>query len=139
MKSREKPIGLTKDVGWQFGLRKSFPLTQKYVWDFMFSDTGLKIWLGEIMGALKIKEAFVTKEGIEGFVRVFTPYSHIRMHWKKKNWENTSTVQVRIMGTDKKATISFHQEKLRDSDQRQEMKLYWNKRMEEIEKALTNR
>ena len=135
MKSPEKPVGLTKDVGWQFGLSKTFPYAQKYLWDFMFSEAGLAIWLGEITGELKVKEAYSTKEGIEGFVRVFTPYSHIRINWKRKNWKNTSTVQVRIMGDDKKATISFHQEKLLDQNQREEMKLYWNKIMTAIEKA----
>lgn len=139
MKSREKPVGLTKDVGWQFGLSKTFPYAQTYLWDFMFSEAGLSIWLGELTDELKVKKNYRTKGGIEGFVRVFTPYSHIRMNWKKKNWENTSTVQVRIMGDDKKATIRFHQEKLQDHNQREEMKLHWNKIMTAIERALTSK
>lgn len=137
MKRQEKPVGLTKDVGWQFGLRKTFPCSQEYLWDFMFSDKGLKIWLGEPKEELEIKKAYKTTEGIEGLVRVFTPYSHIRMNWKKKNWENISTVQVRVIGNKEKATISFHQEKLLDNNQREEMNLYWNKKMTEIEKAIT--
>ncbi len=48
MKRQEKTVGLTKDVGWKFGLRKTFPYSQEYLWDFMFSDKGLKIWLGEL-------------------------------------------------------------------------------------------
>jgi hypothetical protein len=137
MKTQEKPVGLTKDVGWQFGLRKTFPYSQEYLWDFMFSSKGLKIWLGELKEELEIKTTYKTKDGIEGLVRVFKPYSHIRMNWKKKDWENTSTVQVRVIGNHKKATISFHQEKLFDNNQREQMKLYWNKKMTEIEKALT--
>ena len=85
MKKEKKPVGLTIDAGWQFGLRKTFPYSQEYLWDFMFSDKGLKIWLGEIKNELEIKKSYRTKDGIEGFVRVFTPYSHIRMNWKKKN------------------------------------------------------
>lgn len=137
MKTQEKPVGLTKDVGWQFGLSKKFPYSQEYLWDFMFSEKGLKIWLGEIKEELEIKKSYKTKDGIEGLIRVFTPYSHIRMNWKKKNWENISTVQVRVIGNHEKATISFHQEKLLDNNQREEMKLYWNKKMTEIEKAIT--
>ncbi len=138
MKKEKKPVGLTKDAGWQFGLRKTFPYSQEYLWDFMFSDKGLKIWLGEIKNELEIKKSYRTKDGIEGFVRVFTPYSHIRMNWKKKNWDNISTVQVRVIGNQEKATISFHQEKLLDENQRKEMRLYWNEKMTEIEKALTS-
>lgn len=138
MKRQEKPVGLTKDVGWQFGLRKTFLYSQEYLWDFMFSDEGLKIWLGELREELEIKKAYKTKEGIEGLVKVFTPYSHIRMNWKKKDWENVSTVQVRVIGNDEKATISFHQDNLLDNNQKEEMKLYWNKKMTEIENAITN-
>jgi len=136
MKRQEKPVGLTKDVGWQFGLRKTFPYSQEYLWDFMFSGKGLKIWLGELKEELEIKKAYKTKDGIEGLVRVFKPYSHIRMNWKRRNWKNTSTVQVRVIGNQEKATISFHQEKLLDNKQREGMKLYWNKKMTEIEKAI---
>lgn len=137
MKTQRKPVGLTKDSGWQFGLRKTFPYSQEYLWDFMFSDKGLNIWLGELDGELNINRAYKTKEGTEGFVTVFTPYSHIRMNWKKKNWMNFSTVQVRIIGNLEKATISFHQEKLADDNQREEMKAYWNNKMAEIANAIT--
>ncbi len=136
MKRQEKPVGLTKDTGWQFGLRKTLPYPQEYLWDFMFSAKGLRIWLGVLDEELEIKKAYKTQKGIEGFVSVFTPYSHIRMKWKKKDWENISTVQVRIMGNQEKATISFHQDNLVDNDQRAEMKLHWNKKMAEIEKAI---
>ena len=94
MKTPEKLIGLTEDVGWQFGLRKTFSYFQEYLWDFMFSEKGLKVWLGEMEEELAIKKAYKTKEGIEGVVGVFTPYSHIRMSWKKKEWNNVSAVQA---------------------------------------------
>lgn len=136
MDQQNKQIGKTKNVGWQFGLRKTFALSQEYAWEFMFSAQGLRIWLGELEQELEIKKPFKTKNGIEGLVRVFTPYSHIRMNWKKQNWENLSTVQVRVLGDNKKATLSFHQEKLLDNKQREEMKTYWNEKMTEIEKAL---
>ena len=139
MKTQKKTIGLTKDVGWQFGLRKTLPYSQGYLWDFMFSEKGLKIWLGEFDEELEIKKPFKTKEGIEGFVRVFKPYSHIRLNWKKKNWQNLSTVQVRVMGNQEKATIIFHQEKLSDNPQREEMKKYWNEKMVTIEKVLSDK
>lgn len=136
MKKQEKPVGLTKSAGWQFGLRKTFSYPQEYVWEFMFSDKGLIIWLGELTEELEIKKAYTTKEGIGGFVSVWTPYSHIRMSWKKQDWKNISAVQVRVMGNHEKATVSFHQDQLSDNHQREEMKRYWNEKMAEIEKAL---
>lgn len=56
MKTQENPVGLTKDVGWQFGLRKTFPCSQEYLWDFMFSDKGLKIRLGELDEEVEIRK-----------------------------------------------------------------------------------
>ena len=138
----ETLVGKTKNVGYQFGLQKTFPIPEKQAWDFMFSDGGLKAWLGDLQTDFSLEENYRTKSGIEGFVRVFKPYSHIRMNWKQKDWKNMSTVQVRIIGKGKnKSSISFHQEKLIDSNQRAEMKEYWNKKMniiaEEIEKLGT--
>lgn len=136
MKAPGKPVGLTKDGSWQFGLRKTFPFPQQFVWDFMFSDQGLRIWLGELEDELEFGKTFQTTEGVEGLVRVLEPYAHIRMKWKKQHWENSSTVQVRIMGNEQRATISFLQEKLADHAQREEMKRYWNQKMTQIENGL---
>lgn len=136
MNIHNKQVGLTKDVGWQFGLSKTFPYPQRYLWDFMFSDGGLALWLGELQDDLEEKGPYKTHDDTEGFVRVFNQYSHIRIDWRRKGWENVSRLQVRVIGNEEKATISFHQEKLSDSDQREEMKLYWNEKMNAIEKAL---
>ena len=59
------------------------------------------------------------------------------MNWKKKGWENESILQVRVIGNHEKATISFHQEKLSNNKQREEMKLYWNEKMNEIENVIS--
>ncbi len=124
-----KEVGKTKDVGWQFGLRKTFPIPFERMWDLMFSDKGISIWLGKMEGSLEEKQPFHTVEGIEGMVRVFKPQSHIRMNWKKKNWPNMSTVQVRVLRNGEKSTVSFHQEKLLDANQRLEVKNHWENRM----------
>ncbi|MEM8969752.1 MAG: hypothetical protein AAGE93_25260, partial [Bacteroidota bacterium] len=58
---------------------------------------------------------------------------------KMKKWKNLSTLQVRVMGNKEKTTISFHQEKLLDNSQREEMKKYWNEKMIKIEKALVSK
>ena len=132
----EKQIGQTKDVGFQFGLQKTFPHEFEKMWDFMFSKNGLNTWLGELKEELKVKKTYKTKDGIEGLVRVFKPLSHIRINWKKKDWENMSTVQVRVIKKNDKSIISFHQEKLLNAEQRAEMKAYWNEKMKDITNEL---
>ena len=127
-----KQVGKTKDVGFQFGLRKTFPISKEEMWDFLFSENGLKIWLGNLITDFEFKNHYETEDGITGFVRVLKPYSHIRINWKKENWENLSTLQIRVMGNQEKSTFAIHQEKLLDSDQRAEMKEYWNGVMDKI-------
>jgi uncharacterized protein YndB with AHSA1/START domain len=133
----EKIVGLTKDAGFQFGLRKTFPLSVEEVWDFMFSKEGINIWLGKTdIPVLEKDTEYKTKDGIEGVVKVFKPYSHIRMRWKKRNWENISTLQMRVMPAGNKATISFHQENMLNAAQREEMKTCWNDVMEALARKL---
>lgn len=136
MKSPDKPVGLTKDAGWQFGLRKTVSYPQEKVWDFLFSQEGLNSWLGTLTEEPELKQSFTTKEGVEGMIRLLTPYSHIRMSWKKSEWENTSTVQVRVLEAKGKSTISFHHEKLLNEQQREEVQVYWNEKMTALETAL---
>ena len=70
MKEPKKNIGQTKDSGWQFGLRKTFDLPQKDVWEFMFSDKGLNVWLGPVKGDLETNKTFQTGEGLEGMIKL---------------------------------------------------------------------
>ncbi len=134
----EKAVGLTKDAGFQFGLRKTFSLSVKDVWNFMFSIEGVKIWLGDIGSKVLEKDVeYKTQDGIEGTVKVYKPYSHIRMSWNKNGWKNDSTLQVRVIETGNKATVSFHQEKLLNSAQREEMRKYWNGVMEKLSLKIT--
>ena len=132
----EKRVGQTKNVGFQFGIRRTFPISTEMAWQYLFSDKGLNTWLGKLTTEFELKKEFQTKDGVLGFVRIFKPNSHIRLNWKRKEWENLSTVQIRVIGNKNKVTISFHQEKLYDSKQRDEMKEYWNKIIDEISKEI---
>ena len=128
----ESQVGKTKDVGFQYGIRKTIPVSTEKVWDFLFSESGLKIWLGNLKSKLELKKEFETEKGITGLLRVFKPNSHIRLNWKPKTWENMSTVQIRVIGDENKTTIAIHQEKLLNSEQRNEMKEYWTGIMNKI-------
>jgi uncharacterized protein YndB with AHSA1/START domain len=121
-----KIIGQTKDLGFQIGIRRTFSISTEKAWDFLFSDNGLKIWLGELIsGDFSINQDYQTKEGVIGIIKVLKPFSHIRLTWKKNGWQNISTLQIRTIASKSGTTISFHQEKLLDDNQRAEMKKHW--------------
>jgi uncharacterized protein YndB with AHSA1/START domain len=118
-----KIIGKTKSVGFEIGVRKTFPVSLENAWSLFFSTEGLETWLGKTeQGHLEVDEPYNTREGIPGKVRILKPLSHIRMSWKKEDWNNSSTLQVRLIKAKDKTTISFHQDNLADNNQRNEMK-----------------
>src|SRR4051812_1004338 len=134
---KPKIVGQTKDVGFEVGVRKTYAVSVDKAWEFLFSIAGLSIWLGEIhSGAFELGKSFETEEGIKGEISVIKNLSHIRLKYKPKYWTNTSTLQIRIIELNGKATVSFHQEKLLDIEQREEMKMHWENVIEKITKGL---
>jgi hypothetical protein len=130
-------VGQTRDVGFEVGVRKTLPVSVGKAWEFLFSIAGLSIWLGKIPpGTFELGKSFETEEGIKGEISIMKISSHIRMKYKPKHWPNTSTLQIRVIESNGKATISFHQEKLLGTEQREEMKMHWDNVLEKITKSL---
>ncbi len=133
----EPATGKTKSVGYEIGAKRTLAVTPVTAWDFLLSDEGITVWLGALTdGGLSMNHNYKTADGIEGAVRILKPYSHIRLTWKKPNWQNHSTLQVRVVAVKKNTTIAIHQEKLSDSGQREEMKKYWEGILHKLDKAL---
>lgn len=138
MMDNPKIIGQTKTAGFQVGVRRTFPISQEEAWNLVTSQDGLSLWLGESMNiTLEPGQKYITKLG-SGELRVVKPLHLLRLTWKKVGWEKASTVQVRIISSaSNKTTISFHQEKLLDQNVREEMKIYWEKVLEEIKERVS--
>jgi uncharacterized protein YndB with AHSA1/START domain len=134
---KTKVVGQTKDAGFQIGVRKTFAVPAETVWNFLFSEAGLSTWLGKMsLENFQLGKPYKTEEEIEGKLSVFKPNSHIRLTWKPKDWTNTSALQIRVIPFREKTTISFHQDKLIDGQQRDEMKKYWDKVIVKIENEI---
>ncbi|MBN2461268.1 MAG: SRPBCC domain-containing protein [Candidatus Cloacimonetes bacterium] len=129
--------GKTRDVGFQFGIRKTLSVSLKDAWDFLFSRDGIRIWLGEISSNLEVNKKYKTNTGVEGVVRILKPLSHIRLNWKKPDWNNMSTLQIRVIENKDRTVISIHQEKLLNSEQRADMQKYWGNVITNIAEKLT--
>lgn len=90
-------IGQTKTVGFQVGVRRTFPISQEKAWDLITSEEGLNLWLGENTGViLQPGQKYITKTGV-GEIRIVKPLQQLRLTWQKEGWKNPSTVQVRII------------------------------------------
>jgi len=122
-KNMIKRIGLTKDSGWQFGVRKTFPSDLESIWKLFFSKEGLKYW----------------SKGVEQDFTTFKEYSHIRTKWKHVGFKESASLQIRFIPSQKsdKTTISIHVDQLENENQREEAKKYWTKIIGNIPLLLT--
>jgi hypothetical protein len=129
----EKEVGKTKSVGYEVGVRKIIRCSVEDIWNFLLSKIGLKIWLGNV-SSVKIEkgQVFQTEENIKGEIKVYKEKSHIRLTWKKLEWKNVSTLQIRVLSSKTGTILSFHQENLGDYNQREEMKERWVKVLDKI-------
>lgn len=83
-----KPIGQTKAVGFQVGVRRTFPISQEKAWELVTSAEGFELWLGlNTSLILKPGQAYIAKTGA-GELRVVKPLEQLRLTWKKMNGIN---------------------------------------------------
>ena len=125
--------GLTADASYQIDIIKTFPVSLHDAWNFMFSPTGVKRWLGyNGLPKWKKDQKYTTKTGTDLCVRAYSELSHARLTYKRKEWENTATLKLRVHTAKTGTTISIQQEKLATAAQREEMKLHWEKVLDKI-------
>ena len=117
--------GLTKDAGWEMGVRTTVAAPARAVWDFLLGE-GLTMWLGEIESLPTEQGAsFVTRDGVSGSIRSFTEGQRVRLSWRPDDWPHDTTLQVTVKETATGTTIGFHHEKLADRDERRMMLGHW--------------
>lgn len=134
--SRGTPVGLTKDVGWEIGLRRTVDAPADRVWALVTSPEGLAAWLGEV-AELKAGESYTLPDGTTGEVRVLEPGSHLRVTWRPKGWARASTIQLRVLrGAGGRGVIAFHQEHLPGSAEREARRAFFAEAADALERLL---
>lgn len=126
--------GLTKDAGWEMGVRQTVAAPLPEVWGFLVGE-GLPVWLGEIDALPTEKgESFVTADGVRGSIRSYTERYRVRLGWQPDDWPHDTTLQVTLKEAATGTTIGFHHEKLADRDERRMMLGHWKNVAAAIEK-----
>lgn len=120
------PTGLTKDSGWQIGVRRTLSLDYEAAWELLTSERGVTLWLGPISEIdLAEKGRYILTNGMRGQIRVFKPYSHLRLTWQPPGWPRPSTIQMRVIPKGEKTVIAFHQEQMPGETARIERRAYY--------------
>lgn len=137
MVEQAKPVGLTKDVGWQIGVRRTLSVHHDKAWRLLTSKAGMKLWLNGTPELDFIKgETYELADGSTGEVRVFHPGSHLRMTWQPPDWPRASLIQVRIIPKRDRTVIAFHQEHLPGPEAREDRRAHFTAVMDELESLL---
>lgn len=127
--------GLTKDAGWEVGVRKTVGLPLPAVWQFLLGE-GMNLWLGDTTLATDKGASYETSDGVQGTVRSFTDGSKIRLTWRPADWPHDTTLQVSVKEAPGGTTIGFHHERLADRDERRMMLGHWKNVVADLANAL---
>lgn len=126
--------GLTKDAGWEMGVRQTVAAPLPEVWQYLLG-AGLPVWLGEIESLPTEKGAsYATADGVRGVIRSFTDLQRVRLGWQPDDWPHDTTLQVTVKESATGTTIGFHHEKLADRGERKMMLGHWKNVAAAIEK-----
>ncbi|NOH12877.1 MAG: SRPBCC domain-containing protein [Chloroflexi bacterium] len=124
--TQEKPVGLTRDVGWQIGARRTLDVGLEEAWEWLISQDGVLAWLGEPEELIfEVGQDYSLADGSYGEIRVFKPNSHLRMTYQPGGWSRPSTIQVRVMARKDRTSIIFHEEHLPDAEARQQRRQHY--------------
>jgi uncharacterized protein YndB with AHSA1/START domain len=127
-------LGQTASAGFEIGVQKTLPITVEKAWELLTGRTGRRIWLGDV-DEIKLErgEERKTREGSRIEIRSISRGKRIRMTWQPAHWSSPSTLQVSFVPKGKKTSVRFHQEKLVDVKQREEMRRHWQDVLSELE------
>jgi len=139
MEVSSRVVGQTQSVGFQIGVRKTFPINLESAWALITSPSGLAAWLGEIKAPMNLDDNFTTRTGEHGKIKIYKENSHIRLTWKPDKWSKASTIQVRVIPSKENTTIAFHQENLPGPREREERHLHFKNALDKLEHIIQGR
>ena len=135
MTKNEGATGLTKDAGWQVGVRTTVPVDAGTVWDYLLG-AGLPLWLGETTLPSQTNAVYETDDGVRGRLISRTEGTRLRLSWRPDDWPHDTTLQLSLRSAATGTTIAVHHERLADRDERRMMLGHWKTVIAELEKAL---
>ncbi len=133
----ERPVGLTRDAGWQIGVSRTFCADLETTWELLVSPDGLKLWLGEGVPTPLTKGAvYETSEGASGELRSIRPLDRVRLTWRPDGRAKPATVQVAVARAPRGCSVRFHTEHLASQEEREAMRRHWRETLDRLGAAL---
>jgi uncharacterized protein YndB with AHSA1/START domain len=135
----ERPVGLTRDAGWNAGARRTIAERADVVWHALLSDA-LPLWFGTVDEPLELLRgaAYRTREGVTGEIRSAQPGRRVRFtrsvrpDGSEDTGGESTTVQLTVIPAATGATIAFHEERLAGPEERAESIREWKAALDRI-------
>ncbi|MBM9467038.1 SRPBCC family protein [Nakamurella leprariae] len=126
--SRTEPsastTGLTRDAGWELGVRRTAAVPPETAWDHLVGRGG-PTWLGVTPVPTAVGAGYRAADGTTGRIRSCSPGRRIRLTWRPAGWTHDSVLQLTVLPAAGGATIALHQEHLADAGERNELLAHW--------------
>jgi len=135
MAKNDDTTGLTRDAGWEVGVRTTVPASGTAVWDYL-TGPGLPLWLGETTLPTEKNAVYETDDGVRGRLISRTEGVRLRLSWRPADWPHDTTLQLSLRAAATGTTIAVHHERLADRDERRMMLGHWKTVVAELEKAV---
>ncbi|CAN5302037.1 SRPBCC domain-containing protein [soil metagenome] len=132
---RPKPVGLSKDAGWELGARRTVVASADAVWQHLIG-AGLTTWLGKTKLPDAVGGSYKTADGVTGTLRTRVEGDRLRLTWTRPGTRHETLLQLRVIAKEAGTTIAFHQEKLTGRDERAELLAHWHGVLEDLEAEL---
>lgn len=138
MMNTGRPTGQTKSQGWQIGVSRTLPVQLEKAWEMMMAALNLPPEMLQAPDGIYGKGAILeTADMTRIEIRSYEPYQLLRMKWQPKDWNTSSTLQIRVRPTRTKTIINVHHEWLSDAEQREVMRLHWTNVLETLKESVT--
>jgi uncharacterized protein YndB with AHSA1/START domain len=137
MSPSTRPTGLTRQAGWEIGVRRTLPMPLEPMWELITGPAGLRLWLGEAPGlAIAPGSTYLLADGTHGALTVVKPFSHLRLTWQPADWPRASIIQLRVLPGGERSVVSFHQEQLPDEAARAARRASFSAALDQLEQLL---
>jgi hypothetical protein len=136
----DRPVGLTRDAGWEVGASRTLPVSVKAMWDLLLSPTGLGLWIGRGLPSLPdIGAPYTTADGTRGELRSLRALDRVRLTWQPPGRERPATLQVALVGAPRGCSVRFHAEQLADAEDRERVREHLRAVLDQLEARVARR
>lgn len=128
-------VGKTRDAGWQVGASRTLHHPLDRVWTTLAEHP--ELWLGPGTGLpTEPGEPWTADDGTCGELRSRHHQDRVRLTLRRPGDWHDSTVQVTVRPAGSRTMVRFHQERMRDADERSARRVHWQAMLDRLASAL---